>query len=419
MSHRASVVSVVLAVVLPVTTLGGLARGAVGPIQAVKGVRPNPSVFKAAGRSTPLVIRSETEAAKHFADAAVAALKKQVDFKQQIVLVFAWRGSGQDRLAYTIAESYPEQVFFTFKPGRTRDLRSHVHVYALRSNVSWSGPKGGGRGTPRNPDAPAEAQPQQLNCKVGDLKREALVYLPAKKSETAAPVVFGFHGHGGNSRNAARTFRIHQLWPEAIVVYMQGVRTVGVLTDPKGTRTGWEHSAEQYKGRDLKFFDAVLARLREKHTVDNRRIYATGHSNGGGFTYLLWAHRPDVFAAIAPSAAGSRSLRTTRPKPIPVMHVAGQRDTLVRFAWQERTMQHVRTINGCSEQGANWAKDCTLYPARKGAPFVSFIHSGTHKYPAEAPALIVRFFKEHTRSAATQSTETTPRAHAKTTGGPD
>ena len=250
--------------------------------------------------------------------------------------------------------------------------------------------------------------PERMSWKVGDLEREALVYRPAKKSLTPAPLVFGFHGHGGNSRNAASSFKIHQLWPEAVVVYMQGVPTVGMLTDPKGQRTGWQHSAEQDKGRDLKFFDAVLSGLRAKYKIDNRRIYATGHSNGGGFTYLLWAHRPDVFAAIAPSAAGSRSLRTAKPKPIAVMHVAGEKDTLVRFSWQERTMQQVRTINGCDNQGSNWAKGCKLYSSPKGAVFVSFIHSGTHKYPAEAPALIVRFFKAHARPSATESAETRP-----------
>ena len=41
-----------------------------------------------------------------------------------------------------IAESYPEQVFFTYKPGRTRDLRPHVYVFALRSNVKWSVKRG-------------------------------------------------------------------------------------------------------------------------------------------------------------------------------------------------------------------------------------------------------------------------------------
>ena len=36
--------------------------------------------------------------------------------------------------------------------------------------------------------------------------------------------------------------------------------------------------------------------------MDETRIYATGFSNGAGFTYLLWAARPTVFAAFAPVA---------------------------------------------------------------------------------------------------------------------
>ena len=154
MLRRISVSSVVVAFVLPVIALGGQVHAAVPPIQAVKGVKPKPSVFKAAGRSKPLIIRSEKEAGEHFADAAVATLKRQVDFRQQIVLVFAWRGSGQDRLAYRVAESYPEQVFFTFRRGRTRDLRPHVRVYAVRSNVTWRAPKGRRRPAPGDPDAP-------------------------------------------------------------------------------------------------------------------------------------------------------------------------------------------------------------------------------------------------------------------------
>ena len=108
------------------------------PIMAVKGVQPKATVFEAAKRDAPAVLRGADEAAKYFDDEALAALKKQVDFEKQVVLVFAWRGSGQDRLTYAVAESFPEQIFFTVKPGRTRDLREHVQVYALRANVKWS-----------------------------------------------------------------------------------------------------------------------------------------------------------------------------------------------------------------------------------------------------------------------------------------
>ncbi len=77
------------------------------------------------------------------------------------------------------------------------------------------------------------------------------------------------------------------------------------------------------------------------------------------------------------------------------MHLAGRQDPLVKFAWQELTMQRVRTINGCQNEGKQWAKNCTVYAGENGADFVSYIHDGTHKYPSEGPALIVKFFKEH------------------------
>ena len=108
---------------------------------------------------------------------------------------------------------------------------------------------------------------------------------------------------------AANKFAYHKHWPEAIVVYMQGLNTPGTLTDPQGKLPGWQKTFGDQGDRDLKFFDAVLATLKKDYKVDEKRIYATGHSNGGGFTYLLWAARGDVFAAVAPCAAAARARR--------------------------------------------------------------------------------------------------------------
>ena len=115
-----------------------VADALVPPLREVGGLTPRPAVFDAASRTAPIVLRSADEAVRHFAAADAAALAKQVDFARQFVLVFAWRGSGQDRLDAAVAESYPEQVFFTHRPGRTRDLREHVRIFALRRNVAWS-----------------------------------------------------------------------------------------------------------------------------------------------------------------------------------------------------------------------------------------------------------------------------------------
>ena len=86
---------------------------------------------------------------------------------------------------------------------------------------------------------------QRMEWQVDGLQREALVFVPQNidASSKPAPVVFGFHGHGGSAMNAVRSFHFHTLWPEAIVVYMQGIPTPGRLTDPDGKRNGWQHGA--------------------------------------------------------------------------------------------------------------------------------------------------------------------------------
>lgn len=153
--------------------------------------------------------------------------------------------------------------------------------------------------------------------------REALIYAPATARTKATPVVFVFHGHGGNMNQVARSFGLHTLWPEALVIYPQGLNTPGRLTDPEGKRAGWQKEVGDQGDRDLKFFDTMLESLKKDYKVDTRRIYATGHSNGGAFTYLLWAARGDRFAAFAPSAAATSREHLSQFKPKPVLHVAG------------------------------------------------------------------------------------------------
>lgn len=101
-------------------------------------VTPEMSIFEKAVWNKPLEIKSLEDAGKHFGKEALETLKKSVDFDKQIVLVFAWQGSGQDKLEYQILESFPEQIPFSLKRGLTRDLRQHAHVYVLRNNARWS-----------------------------------------------------------------------------------------------------------------------------------------------------------------------------------------------------------------------------------------------------------------------------------------
>lgn len=242
----------------------------------------------------------------------------------------------------------------------------------------------------------ADPEPKSHEFTVGDLKREALVYAPAKPGKSV-PVVFAFHGHGGTAKNAARTMAYHTHWPEAVVVYPQGVPTPGKLTDPEGKKNGWQGTAGDQDDRDLKFFDEMLKWVKKEHSVDEKRIYCTGHSNGGGFTYLLWQQRADVFAAVAPSAAAGKNAKDLKPKPC--LHVAGETDELVKFEWQKATMATVRKTNGCEADGKEWEKAGklvgTVYESKGGTPFVSLVGPGGHNFPPEAPKLIVKFFQQH------------------------
>ena len=248
------------------------------------------------------------------------------------------------------------------------------------------------------PARAAEAVPagfQRWELMVGGVAREALVYAPASAKEQEAPVVFVFHGHGGNMGNSARTFAMNRHWPAAISVYPQGLNTPGRLTDPEGKKPGWQSGVGAEGDRDLKFFDALLTRLKQEFKVDGKRIYSTGHSNGGGFTYLLWAERGETFAAIAPSGSAAARRQGEKLKPKPVMHLAGEKDPLVKYEWQQATMAAVRKLNGCEAEGKAWNKLCTEYPSKTGTPFVAFIHPGGHEFHQDAPALIAKFFQQN------------------------
>lgn len=230
---------------------------------------------------------------------------------------------------------------------------------------------------------------------VDGVTREALVWIPTENTPAPWPVVFVFHGHGGTMREASWSQPVHKLWPEAVVAYLQGLPTPGRLTDADGDWSGWQAGPGAEGDRDLKFFDAVLDSLRADHPIDAKRIYATGHSNGGAFTYLLWAKRRDVFAAFGPSAAvAGRDFG--RLEPAPVIHIAGENDELVRFPWQKLMLKVLGRTNECGP-GQAVGEGLTRFESKLGAPVEFYVHPGGHRYPTKATALIVAFFKANAR----------------------
>lgn len=236
---------------------------------------------------------------------------------------------------------------------------------------------------------------QVLQFTVNGQTREALIYIPANAQNEPTPVIFAFHGHGGTMRNMYYTRRFDTLWTKAIFVCPQGLNTPGLLTDPEGKRSGW-HMETDSSNIDLQFFDVMLRQLKTNYHIDPKRIYATGHSNGGGFTYLLWATRGDNFAAMAPTASAAGRLNTLlRPKP--ALHALGTKDPLVLPAMQRRTCDYVREMNQCAATGQAVAEYTTLYPSATGNPFILYEHPGGHTYPAAVNNIIIHFFQQQQR----------------------
>lgn len=244
----------------------------------------------------------------------------------------------------------------------------------------------------------SSAAAEVMNWTIGGVQRQAIVFAPSKKTSSGkAPLVFAFHGHGDNMKDFAEGTELQKFWPEAIVVYPQGLPT-NPSADPEGF--GWVYQTGEDGQRDLKFFDAVLETMRAKFPLDDHRIYATGFSNGGMFTYVLWGTRARVFAAFAVVAGRIvPEIQLTEPKP--ALHIAGENDATVPFQQQQDAIRVVRSVDGADHQGSSCGQNCTLYPSSKGAPVMIFIHGGGHVYPNGTSEMIMKFFGAHSLGAET------------------
>ena len=118
------------------------------------------------------------------------------------------------------------------------------------------------------------------------------------------PVVFVFHGGLGNPGLIELTtgFSKKADSEEFIVVYPYGT---GSFDKKLLTWNTWDCCgyADKKNINDVDFIQAVLNQVKLKYSIDDKRIYAAGLSNGGMMCYLLACELPHQFAAVAPVAA--------------------------------------------------------------------------------------------------------------------
>ena len=237
----------------------------------------------------------------------------------------------------------------------------------------------------------AEGREGEIISVVSDgAPRRALVYVPQEQT-TPAPLVFVFHGRGGSMHGISKKLDIHNFWSEAIVVYPQGMWCEGGYRDG----LGWVISDTEDEGRDIRFFDVLLEYLEKNYDVDSSNVFATGHSNGGGFTYALWAFRGDKFKGFAPSASSTRRLgeNADKRKPKPVFIMGGELDEIVNIERVRRDVKVAKQINGCSGSSQKFTKSTTIYYGKNGAHVVDATHPYGHDIQRTMLPEIVEFFK--------------------------
>src|SRR5262249_22977454 len=153
-----------------------------------------------------------------------------------------------------------------------------------------------------------------------------------------APLVFAFHGHGGSGAGFDQVMDIEGRWPEAIVVYPDGLAGHPGQLDPQGAQSGWQVRPGDEGARDLAFYDTMLSDLRRTLPVDTDRVFVTGHSNGSGFTALLLTLRGDGIAATA-TLSGQPSPLLLPSAPVRSMFLMmGMTDPLVPFEQQQQAI---------------------------------------------------------------------------------
>ncbi|PRP86157.1 putative ferulic acid esterase (FaeA) [Planoprotostelium fungivorum] len=168
--------------------------------------------------------------------------------------------------------------------------------------------------------------------------RTYILYIPTQyASSTPSPLIFGFHGLGANSHDIEQQTRFSQS--------KVNVDHIAVYPD------GWEHHWEGApystpKLSDVSFVEQLLHHLQGQLCIDTRRVYATGHSNGGGFTGTLAcnpsasnfiaafaAHSGAFYQATKPSPCQSDQvlIRCQPSRPLPFMEIHGDKDPQIPY----------------------------------------------------------------------------------------
>jgi polyhydroxybutyrate depolymerase len=183
---------------------------------------------------------------------------------------------------------------------------------------------------------PAQAssgRPNEYRITVDRRERTYLVDLPPRyDSRQRYPLVLDFHGGGGSPAAAREQTGFSTLGQQvgAIVVYPAGSGRLGddrLLTWNTETCCGY---AQRARIDETRFVRTLLDTLQRTYSIDSRRVFATGLSNGGMMAHLVGCRLGDRIAAIA-VISGELTVDCRPARPVSVLIIHGTADQNLPF----------------------------------------------------------------------------------------
>ena len=203
-------------------------------------------------------------------------------------------------------------------------------------------------------DASIEVQKTITQTIDGDLvSRSYHLRYPANPTESSYPVVFFFHGAGGN-----RTDWLEQ--NQSIADLIDAGEFIGVF--PQGYQQRWNVSNET-NADDIEFVSLIINSLDPSGLFDLNRVYGLGVSNGAGLVNRI-AKETTIFNAIAPLISQQTLAlgEIVPPTAVSVFQVSGADDNQVPLNGGAGVADTV--FLSAQSSAANWASsaNCNITP---------------------------------------------------------
>lgn len=170
-------------------------------------------------------------------------------------------------------------------------------------------------------------------------------------SEKSYPVVLGFGGWQHTSRQMHDYARLESQFPDAIVVYGQGVNNAW----------GGAPYADTSIDEDVAYTKAVLDDVASRYHADTSRTVAVGLSNGGGMVAALACHAPETVRGVASVAGAFYSPTVTgcTSGEVPTLIMHGTNDDVVGYNGGTRHGAPFRSVDNVARTFAR-KNDCFL-----------------------------------------------------------